>query len=333
MKRITKDFMNLIELRNNFPTELDCIVYAECIRWEKGVICAYCGSKKLGPRNIDYRYHCKDCQRSFSVTVNTRLHDTRLPLSTWFSAISVITDAKKGMSAKQLERNLGVSYPTAWKMYHTIRGMMQEENPAADSLSGIVEMDETYIGGKPRKMSKFPKNRKEPELDEQIKELKGKGYKFNRQKGNSAKPDLNPKRGYGDKIRVTGIVERNGNVIAEVMKVLTTEEIKKMVEKYVDEDNAVLITDQASGYSRIHKIIDHISVDHSRMYSYRGVNTNSIESFWAIIKRGIMGQYHSVSERHLPAYVSEFVFKYNNRKETDIMFEILLESALKTIEN
>lgn len=135
--------MNLIELRNNFPTELDCIEYAECIRWEKGVQCAYCNSKNYGERNKDHRYHCKDCQRSFSVTVNTRLHDTRLPLSTWFSAISVITDAKKGISVKQLERNLGVSYPTAWKMSHTLRELMAWESLAPDSLSGIVEMDET----------------------------------------------------------------------------------------------------------------------------------------------------------------------------------------------
>ena len=323
--------MNLIELRNNFPTELDCVEYAEIVRWEKGVRCAYCSSKNLGTRNADFRYHCKDCKKTFSVTVGTALHDTRLPLSTWFAAISVITDAKKGISAKQLERNLGVSYPTAWKLSHTLRELMAWENPEPDSLSGIVEMDETYIGGKPRKASKTSQPIKRiPELDEQIKDIRDKGYSFNRKKGNPAKPDINPKTGMGtDKIRVTGIVERNGNVIAQVMKTLSHSELKKMVQKYVDEDKAVLVTDAASGYKRMNQIIEHISIDHNKLYSYRGVNTNSIESFWAIIKRGIMGQYHSVSARHLPNYISEFVFKYNNRNENELMFDILLENALK----
>jgi transposase-like protein len=320
--------MNLIQLRNNLPTELHCVEYAESIRWPKGVRCTHCNSKNIGERNKDFRYHCKDCQKSFSVKAKTVLHDSRLPLSTWFSAVSVITDAKKGMSAKQLERNIGVSYGTAWNMYHRIRDLMEWENPEPDSLHGVVEMDETYIGGKPRKMSKFPHDRKNPEMDEQIKELRAKGHRFNRKRGNSAKPDLNPKSGYGDKIRVTGIVQRNGNVIAEVMKKISPEEIRKMVEKYVDEDNAVLITDEAGSYKRIHKIIDHIAVDHSRMYSYRGVNTNSIESFWAIIKRGIFGQYHKVSAKYLPNYISEFVFKYNNRTQDAAMFDALIENLL-----
>lgn len=326
--------MNLIELRNNFPNELSCIEYAESIRWEKGIKCVYCSSPKHGARNKDNRYHCKDCQKSFSVTVNTALHDTRLPLSTWFSAISVITDAKKGMSAKQLERNIGVSYPTAFKMYHSLRDLMEWENPKADELSGIVEMDETFIGGKPRKMNEddLPQKKRE-DLDQRIKELKAKGFKFGRKKGNPAIADVNPKRGRGtDNIKVAGIVERNGNVVAEVMKNLTHGELKKMVEKYVDQDNSVLITDEYSGYNKMNKIIEHIRIDHESTYSYRGVNTNSIESFWAIIKRGIIGQYHSVSAKYLPNYIAEFVFKYNNRETNAIMFDILLENALQTIE-
>jgi transposase-like protein len=326
--------MNLIEIRNNFPTELSCIEYAESVRWEKGVECPYCESENYGERNKDNRYHCKDCQKSFSVTVKTALHDTRLPLSTWFSAISVITDAKKGMSAKQLQRNIGVSYPTAFKMYHSIRDLMEWENPKADELSGIVEMDETFIGGKPRKMNEdnLPQKKRQ-DLDERIKELKEKGWKFKRKRGNPAKPDLNPKRGRGtDNIKVAGIVERNGNVVAEVMKNLSHQELKKMVEKYVDQDNSVLITDEYGGYNKMHKVIEHIRIDHESTYSYRGVNTNSIESFWAIIKRGIIGQYHSVSAKYLPNYIAEFVFKYNNRETNEIMFDILLQNALKPIE-
>jgi len=322
--------MNLIELRNNLPTELDCIEYAENIRWPKGVKCVYCESKKLGERNADYRYHCKDCQKSFSVKTKTVLHDSRLPLSTWFSAISVITDAKKGMSAKQLERNIGVSYETAWTMYHKLRDLMEWEAPEPDELKGVVEMDETYIGGKPRRMGKsLNALKKIPKLDAEIKELKERGHSFRRLRGNSAKPT--ERKGMAAKTRVTGIVQRNGSVIAEVMRSISQDEIKDMVKKYVDEDKAVLITDQSNLYARINKVIDHIAIDHSRLYSYRGVNTNSIESFWAIIKRGLIGQYHRVSPKYLPQYISEFVFKYNNRKEDEYMFEVLVENALTVI--
>jgi hypothetical protein len=268
---------------------------------------------------------------SFSVKAKTVLHDSRLPLSTWFSAISVITDAKKGMSAKQLERNIGVSYETAWRMYHTLRDLMEWEAPEPDSLSGVVEMDETYIGGKPRKMAKLGKALKIEGLDKKIKELRGKGHRFNRLRGNSAsaKPEL--VKGTSHKIRVTGIVQRNGNVIAEVMKHISHDELKTMMLKYVDEDKSVLITDEAPGYKSMNKVIDHITIDHSSLYSYRGVNTNTIESFWAIIKRGIMGQYHRVSLKYLPNYVSEYVFKYNNRHEDEYMFDVLLENALTVV--
>jgi transposase-like protein len=167
-------------------------------------------------------------------------------------------------------------------------------------------------------------------MDEKISALKEDGVKFSRGKGNRSIPDVNPKRGRGsDKIPVVGIVERNGNVVAEVMKDLTYSNLKEMVKKYVDEDNAVLVTDEYKGYNSMKKIIEHIKIDHSKLYSYRGVNTNSIESFWAIVERGIMGQYHSVSPKMLPNYVAEFVYKYNNRKDNEAMFHELLEKMLK----
>jgi hypothetical protein len=239
-----------------------------------------------------------------------------------------VSGAKKGISALQLQRNLKVSYPTAWAMGHKMRELMIIENDEI-KLEGIVEMDETFVGGKPRKMGNpdFPV-RRHPDLDEQIIELKEKGYNFNKKKGNLAKADINPKRGRGkDAIKVAGIVQRNGDVIAEVLPNLKYPELKKMVEKYVEENESVLVTDAYVGYKSMSKIIDHISVDHQKLYSYRGVNTNSIESFWAIVKRGIMGQYHKVSARHLPKYIAEFVFKYNNR-QIDDMFETLVKNSM-----
>ena len=322
--------MNVIEISNKFPTELDCIEYAEKIRFGKKVKCGYCNSKNLSNRREDYRHKCKNCNRSTSVTINTNLHNTRLPLKTWFYAVSIITDAKKGLSALQLQRNLSVSYPTAFSIYHKVRGLMAMENKGIDELEGVVEMDEVYIGGKPRKYNDpcfTPKKRKE--LDKQIKGLKKEGFDFTPKGKSKAKCVEKPKRGRGtDNIPVVGIVERNGNVVAEVMKNLTYENLKNMVKKYVVEDKSVLITDSYRGYNSMKKIIEHVKIDHSKLYSYKGVNSNSIESFWAIIERGIIGQYHSVSPKMLPNYVAEFVYKYNNRNSNELMFDEMLHRLI-----
>ena len=326
--------MNLIEITNNFPDELSAIKHFEKIRWGRKPKCAYCGSTNIGKRTVDHRLHCKDCKRSFSVTTNTNLHNTRLPLKTWLIAFAIVTDAKKGVSAKQLERNIGVHYETAWTMGHKIRELMEIETSEVE-LSGILEMDETYVGGKPRKFndgttSSVRKGYKIPELDERITELKNAGIKLKRGRGNPAKSDVEPKRGRGtNKIPVVGIVSRNGDVIAEVMQKTKYSDLKKLVNKYVDKEDSIMITDEYTGYNRFSEIIEHIKIDHEKLYSYKGVNTNSIESFWAIVKRGIIGQYHQVSLKYLPNYVTEFVFKYNNRRNDD-MFETLVKNSMKT---
>lgn len=327
--------MNLIEISEKIPTELDAVKFMENIRWKNNIRCTECNSTKIGSRQKDLRFPCMKCGNTFSVTTKTRIHDTRLPVKTWIYAVAIITDAKKGLSAMQLQRNLGIHYETAWTMYHKLREMMGEDINQFDELSGVVEMDETYIGGKPRKFvtgktTPPTEPTKIPQLDKQIKELKQAGVNFKRGKGNPAHPSINPKRGRGTKnIPVVGIVQRNGNVVAEVMKNLTYQNLKNMVEKYVQENDSVLIIDEYKGYSRIHNIIEHIKIDHSRLYSYKGVNTNSIESFWAIIECGIMGQYHSVSPKHLPKYIAEFVYKYNWRKNNEGMFDEIVKKLVQ----
>lgn len=114
------------------------------------------------------------------------------------------------------------------------------------------------------------------------------------------------------------------------MRTLSYQNFKKMVEKYVDEEDAILITDEYSGYSKIHNIIEHLKIDHHKLYSYKGVNTNTIESFWAIIERGIIGQYHSVSTKYLPNYIAEFVYKYNNRNDNEWMFDELVTKLVNS---
>jgi len=322
--------MNIVEISNKFPTEHEAVLFAEKIRWGKKPKCTYCESQKVSKRTKDMRYKCYECKNTFSVTVGTQIHNTRLPVKTWFFALSLITDAKKGLSARQLQRNLNISYPTAHKMYMRIRKWMSEENNTQPELDGVVEMDTAYIGGKPRKQKNVDciPQKKVVRLDERIKELNQAGVNFKGKRG--AVKCIPSKRGKGTKnIPITGIVERDGNVFVEVTKTLNADIVKKLVKKYVKEDDAVIVTDEDTAHRKLHDIIEHVAIDHKRMYSYKGVNTNSIESFWAIIKRGIIGQYHKISPKNLPEYIAEFVFKYNNRKDDEVMFETLVRNALQ----
>jgi transposase-like protein len=318
--------MNIIQIANTFPTETEVTDYFEFVRWGKKTTCCHCGSTKITKRYADFRYFCYDCTRKFSVTTNTQLHSTKLSLRTWLFSFAIITDAKKGVSALQLHRNIGVTYVTAWRMYHKIREIMSD---GTTQLKGIVEMDETYVGGKPRKYqsAKYGEPKPMPYLDESIEKLKGK-FHFDNDAIKKNALSENAKRGRGTlKTPVAGIVQRNGNVVAEVMKATDAESLKKLVLKYVKMQNSVLLTDEYKAYSRFDAIIEHIKIDHQRMYSYKGLNTNSIESFWAIVKRGIIGQYHSVSDEYLQNYIDEFCFKYNNRRFDD-MFETLVFNAM-----
>jgi transposase-like protein len=328
--------MSLANIVEKYPTENDAINHFEKVRWNGKVICPYCNSEKIGARHKDYRYRCKSCGGMFSATTKTILHDSRLSLKKWFMGISLIVSAKKGMSALQLKRDLDITYKTAWAMYHKIRNLMQQENDSMPKLKGVLEMDETFVGGKPRKpfptKGKFLRREERDKFDAQKAEMEAKGFDF-RVGIYKKKAKTDSKRGRGtSKKSITGIVERDGNVIAEVMKTLSHEELKAMVKRSVDLNKSVLLTDDYKGYSKMDKIIDHIKLDHKTFYSYKGLDNNTIESFWAIIKRGIMGQYHQVSEKYLPNYVAEFVYKYNRRKEkdTDKLFEEVIKKIAKS---
>jgi transposase-like protein len=321
--------MTIPEIAQSFPTELHAVEHFEAARWVGPPRCAYCDADKLSKRTKDHRFNCKSCGKTSSVTVGTTLHRTKIDLRNWLFAFGIVADAKKGLSALQLQRNLGISYPTAWAMYHKIRDMMAMENAEMEPLDDIVEMDETFVGGKPRRPNVVRLSRGErAELNQAISDVREQGYDLSPIKGNPALPDLEAKRGRGtSKIPVVGIVQRDGSVVAEVMQSLTYVNLRDMVKRHVETDDALLITDAYKGYSRFDRIMEHIMLDHKAAYSYDGVNTNTIESFWAIIKRGIIGQYHQVSPKHLPRYVAEFVFKYNNRHDDD-MFETLVKKAI-----
>ena len=323
--------MNIIEISNKFPNELDAILYFERVRWGKVITCPYCNGTIMFARTDDNRHHCKTCKKSFSVTTGTHLHNTRLNLKTWMFSFCIISNAKKGVSALQLQRDINVDYKTAWTMYHKIREMMTIENNAV-KLNDVSEIDSTWIGGKPRKCQTEKKGTPEhiPELDQLKKKYEAQGYEF--AEGEYKKPCKvgNQKRGKGVadyKETVVGVVERGGDVFAEVVKNTNFTELKKIIDKHVQSSKTVLMMDKDTAQVKLSKIIDAIVIDHSKMYSYRGLNTNSIESFWAIIKRQIIGQHHHVSPQLLNNYVQEVVFKYNNRKVDD-MFETLVKFSM-----
>jgi len=214
--------MNIIEVFRKFPTQKKCIQYLEKMRWGKTPVCPYCGSSNTFPRPKDLRHHCNGCCKSFSVTIGTIFFDTRLPMQKWFLAISLILNAKKGISARQLGRDLEVNKDTAWSMAMRIRNAMKE---GGELLRGIVEMDETYVGGKPRKERKSDDDKDD-------------------------KNDDLPKRGRGTKkVPVIGMVEREGKVKTHMATKFTlkAKDLQKLVRKSLDTVNSVLITDEYKG--------------------------------------------------------------------------------------
>ncbi|MFC1877100.1 IS1595 family transposase [Thermodesulfobacteriota bacterium] len=291
--------MNIISIFKTFPTDSHCIAHIEKVRWGDTPLCPYCKSPNQTPMPNEKRYHCNNCNTSFSVTVGTIFHHTHLPLQKWFLAISIIINAKKGLSARQLGRDLQVNKDTAWRMSMKIRQAMTQAEQRT-LLTGIVEADETYIGGKPRK-------------------------------GNP--PKGGHKRGRGTrKTPVVGMVERNGNIKARSFsnKRLTSKNLKALVREHVDIENSILFTDEYKGYLGIKNMMPHATVDHTVWYVNGEIHTNTIESFWALLKRGIVGQYHKVSIRYLPKYIDEFTYRWNHRKDDAVdVFNLTLKRAVR----
>jgi transposase-like protein len=286
---------NIVSIYKRFPTENDCLAHIEKVRWHGRPVCPYCTSDRVTSIASEQRHHCNACNTTFSATVNTIFHHTHLPLQKWFLALTLILNAKKGISSRQLGRDLDVNKNTAWYLGMRIRRAMAE-GAERELLTGIVEMDETYIGGKPRP-------------------------------GGPAR-----KRGRGSeaKIPVVGMIERGGKVRAQVAKRnkgLTAKRMSTMVRQNICVADATVYTDEFSGYIRLKTFIRHETVDHKAWYVDGQCHTNGIESFWALIKRGIVGQFHRVTLRHLPQYVNEFTYRFNNRKKADV-FDITLCRAL-----
>lgn len=261
-----------------------------------------------------------------------------MDLKKWMFAFSIITDAKKGVSALQLQRNLNISYPTAWSMYHKIRDLMSIENDAINLLEDIVEIDTKQVRENTRECTKLAKKLTDeeikkgiPELNTEIKRYNTKGFRF--KKGEYQKPCRTEKQKTGEgasEKKIVGAVQRDGNVIAHVIKTTSFMELKKIINTAVNKNKrkTILITDSAKSMRKFKGIMNSIAINHFKMFSYRGLNTNTIESFWAIIERQIVGQHHHVDLKYLEKYVAEAVFKFNNRNN-DTMFVTLIRNSMQ----
>lgn len=282
--------MNIIEVFQSFQTQDQAVEYLEKVRWNDEPSCPYCGSLHVGRHASSdramARWQCRDCTRAFSVTVGTLFHGTHIPLRDWFLVLALMLGAKKSASAYQISRDIGKRRPTVWSMMQRIRTAMAADPEQERLLHGIVEADETYVGGKPRK-------------------------------GNRRDDDTPNKRGRGtSKVPVIGAVERGGRVVARVANPgdLSAKGIGKFLSRFVDRAGTILITDEYKGYNRVSETMLHAIITHAESYADGHVHTNTIESFWAIIKRAWYGSHHHYSRKYMPLYIAEACYKYNRRK-------------------
>jgi transposase-like protein len=283
--------MNLIDVTKQLATEEQCLAYLEAMRWPGGVRCPICGNNRISKitrksatknkRGTIYQCLEPTCKQQFSVTAGTIFQDSHLPLATWFMAIAIMVDAKKGMSALQLQQHLGIgSYRTAWYLCHRIRKAMNE---GGILLSGTVEIDETYVGGKKR--------------------------------------GIGQRAAKASKQIVMGAVERGGKLKLRHVPNAKITTIRTFIDEHVDSNVERIMTDEHKAYppalkpdlSARHYTVNHIRAEYVKVGT--DITTNSIESAFSLFKRGIAGSFHMISGKHLHRYLSEFEYRFNERKD------------------
>lgn len=294
--------MTLIEVQKKYNTQAKCLKLLEKLRWGKVVKCTYCHSNKTAPiKSEQGRHSCKNCKRSFPVFVDTIFEDTRLELPKWFIVITMMLNAKSGISAKEIQRNIGGSYKTSYYAAMRVRiGMLMKET----KLGGMIEMDESYFGGKARRLQKTEDN-------------------------HANLSTTTNKRGRGtNKVSVAGMVQRKGDVKTKVIERLTKRNLLYMLKTHAKKENAILITDGFRSYKELEKYIDRLEINHKKEFSRGVVHVNTIEGFWSYVKNGIKGNFKSISKKYLPFYLVEYEWKFNNRNYRGNEFEKFLKNAL-----
>jgi transposase-like protein len=287
-----------------FPDEEACCAYLVRRRWPEGVRCPRCGFDVTALKGRPWRWQCYNCAPEtsyrFSHIAGTIFENTNKPLRDWFKVVHLMLTSKKGMSALQIMRYMGFgSYKTAWLMCHKVRTALIEN---IEQLGGIVEVDETWIGGKFHN-----------------KHWDKRGGGSDRPPGGTPGGRYRTGGQASGKTPVAGAVSRKGNVVARVVANAKADTLVNFVREAVSNKVSLLCTDQFAGYKKLDGEYPHKSVDHSiGQYVVGAVHTNTIEGFWSLVKRGVVGTFHKVSKKYLPLYVAEFQFRYNNRTNPDI---------------
>jgi len=299
--------MDLIQIATEFNTEEKCLAYLEKKRWPEGVRCLNpeCGSDKItkfstkegkrkNGRKIPARhlYQCQECSLQFTAKSGTLFNDSHLPLTKWFLAVTLMTNAKKGLSAKQMQRDLKVSYQSAWHLCHRIRESMQG---GASVFAGTVEMDEVFIGGR------FDPRRHPFKLDH--------------------------------KAPVIGVLKRADDDSPSQVQAIQVDKVRKPVIQAIVKErvsfDAQVYTDEGGAYRQLAKTHKHEIVIHSQGEYARGeCHINSLEGFWSLVKRQIIGQHHWVSVKHLQSYLNERVHGFNNRNAEDLFGMVIAALAI-----
>jgi transposase len=284
-----------------FPDDASCLEWLRQFLYPNGIYCKLCDKMTLHHRVASRpSYSCDHCGHHVHPTAGTIFHKSPTSLKTWFHAIYLMASTRCGISAKQIERETGVTYKTAWRMFNKIRTLLEDDGTP---LNGFVEMDETYFGGK--------------------------------RKGGTGRP----MRGDKTKTPIVGIVERKGRVRARVSPDVSGASLLGMVREYVLPESTVY-TDEMASYDGIRSIqrkdgegnagYQHRRINHtSKIYVIGDIHTNSVEGFWSLIKRGIGGVYHQVSQKFLQNYLDEYSFRYNHRHDVEPMFMTFLGQIAK----
>lgn len=290
--KIAKDKSDIVSrLPKACSDETAAVLFLEAQRWSDHPACVHCGSLGVyqmkgrdGERNKRFLWRCHDCGKQYTVRVGTVFEDSLIPLRHWCYAFWAACSSKKGVSALQIKRQTGLSYKSALFMMHRIRYAMADDHSKPEPLTGIIEVDETYVGGKPRD--------------------KGRHNWMNRA---------------DRKTPVVAMVQRGGNVRAMILPKVNGKNLKRVIQQNIH-PSARIMTDEASYYRGLHKDFEggHDSVNHSAgQYVNGDITTNTVEGFFSILKRGMIGTFHSVSKKHLHRYVSEFEYRYNTRHLDD----------------
>lgn len=295
---LPEDFNSLIQLMEYFSDEKDCIRYLQHRRWNGKPVCPHCGHEEAYSFSDGIRFKCKDCKRQFTVKVGTFFENSKLPLRKWFIAAYLLTSHKKGISSYQLAKDIDIGQRSAWFLLQRLRHALGIENDSEEQLEGVVESDETFVGGKNKNRHK----------DKKIPKSQGRSFK-----------DKTPILGLMQ--RGEGVKKSNGKtkwdkiskVKAIVIPDTSGDTIKPVIDKVVKK-GSVLMTDEWTAYNGMNKDYDHRIVNHgARQYVSGDTYTNTVEGFWTGVKRSYVGIYHVLSRKHLQRYADEFAFRYNTR--------------------